>query len=158
MNEVDSDQELYPIPGKKEIIDPTQEQIKRGRHNYDAQFRKKMSDSARSRTGELSPNWKGGQDKINSYGYVMEYIVSANESMNKWCNTKGINYYEGIEALGNLFKHAVPKLEYVKLYKAEHHLDYGVEVTLSSKKVVRLNPAPAFALFWAICEVKDGRD
>lgn len=65
-----------------------------------------------------------------------------------------ISYWEKqVKSLDFLFKYAVPKLEYLKLYKAEHHLDYGVEVTLSSKKVVRLNPDPALALFWAIWEV-----
>ncbi len=41
---------------------------------------------------------------------MMEDIILANEKMNRWCGTKGINYYDGDTALGLLFKYAVPKL------------------------------------------------
>lgn len=40
----------------------------------------------------------------------MKNIILANKQLNDWCGTEGINYYEGIEALGFLFKYAVPKL------------------------------------------------
>ena len=51
---------------------PTEAQIG-GRHGYDASFRAKMSEIARGRVGSSSPNWKGGKNRLNSYGYVMEY-------------------------------------------------------------------------------------
>lgn len=36
----------------------------------------------------------------------MADIILANKELNEWCGTEGINYYEGIEALGFLFKYA----------------------------------------------------
>ena len=79
-------------------------------------------------------------------------IVSANESLNKWCNTNGINFHQGTEALGNLFKYAVPKLKGFPAIKIKQ-LSYG-------QWQVRINIGKDFvddelssALFWAIWEV-----
>jgi len=38
-------------------------------------------------------------------------LEKANRKLNEYLGTEGINYYEGIEALGFLFKYAVPKLK-----------------------------------------------
>jgi len=83
---------------------------------------------------------------------MKENIVLANKSLNKWCNTQDINYYEGIEALGNLFKWAVPKLtieddwvwEVLQewFYNAMRNSNYRKDSTKS-----------ALALFWAIYKV-----
>ena len=45
----------------------------------------------------------------------MEDIILANEEMNRWCGTTGINYYEGDSALGLLFKFAVPKVDLLQI-------------------------------------------
>ncbi len=56
------------------MIEPTQEQIKAiGRHDYDDEFRAKMSESGKQRTGDKAGNWHGGKSKINRYGYVLEF-------------------------------------------------------------------------------------
>ena len=52
----------------------------------------------------------------------MKNIILANKELNEWCGTKGINYYEGIEALGFLFKYAVPLLEGKLGYKEAYKL------------------------------------
>jgi ribulose 1,5-bisphosphate carboxylase large subunit-like protein len=42
-------------------------------HIVTPEMKTKMSIKAKERVGILSPNWKGGKDKLNSQGYVMEY-------------------------------------------------------------------------------------
>jgi len=98
---------------------------------------------------------------------MKEDIVLANESLNKWCNTEGINYYEGDTALGLLFKYAVPKLhdEYKLLYinfDAPFHeqeiedmwlCQISSDYTGKTWKVLKEGSTPALALFWAIYEV-----
>ena len=65
----------------------------------------------------------------------MKNIILANKELNKWCGTEGINYYEGIEALGFLFKYVVPKLGVVKLNKTDHHKEYvAIAVDYNSSK------------------------
>lgn len=101
---------------------------------------------------------------------MKEDIVSANESLNKWCNTQGINYYEGIEALGRLFKYAVPRLQdrghQVEILGFEHK---GFRATVYKDGFTqdgagnyepciepicqKENEDPALALFWAIWEI-----
>jgi hypothetical protein len=101
---------------------------------------------------------------------MKEDIVLANESLNKWCNTEGINYYEGIEALGNLFKWVVPKLFSWSLGK-NWELDNDSNVTIipngikATVDLVRpehydqvmpseaISEDPALSLFWAIWKV-----
>ena len=81
---------------------------------------------------------------------MKENIVLANEYLNKWCNTEGINFYEGIEALGNLFKWAVPKLHYASLsFQPCWKWNYLAEVDGYSFN----GQDPALTLFWAIGEV-----
>lgn len=89
---------------------------------------------------------------------MKEDIVSANESLNKWCNTQGINYYEGTEALGLLFKYAVPlaikKLE--SRFNALENQARGLEI-LSWKWCDKIREGFSLegALFWVIWGVKE---
>jgi len=73
----------------------------------------------------------------------MKNIKLANEELNIWCGTQGINYYEGDTALGFLFKYAVPKLklEYANWKSILH--DWVDETTGDYEK-------DAVSLFWII--------
>ena len=88
----------------------------------------------------------------------MENIILANQQLNEWCGTEGINYYEGIEALGFLFKYAVPKV--IKDYKLS-----SIHATWRPKGIWRVavyyyhgvgsgeGATYALALFWAVYRV-----
>ena len=86
-----------------------------------------------------------------------EEIEQANKELNKWCGTKGINYYEGVAALGFLFKYAVPKVishnDYFRLEYNRSNNEWDCQVGLK----VRSHKDPAPLLFWAIKEVQDDR-
>jgi len=98
----------------------------------------------------------------------MEYIISANKQLNEWCGTSAINYYEGITALGFLFKYAVEgKLKEMKL-ELEHRVDYGdIDWGRGQKHYYAIlrgshhllstyeDQDPALALFWAIYSIID---
>ena len=90
---------------------------------------------------------------------MKENIVLANESLNRWCNTNGINYYEGIEALGNLFKWAVPKIKgRARMHFGCNPVSVSVFEEVSNGKgspiyyETRMDNQedPALTLFWAI--------
>jgi len=77
------------------------------------------------------------------------------EQLNKWCGTEGINYYEGIEALGFLFKYAVPKVDFW-LASQEKSKRVGVQVQYLGKlSGLIFGETLALALFWAIYQVKE---
>ncbi len=98
----------------------------------------------------------------------MEDISLANKELNEWCGTKDINFYEGIEALGNLFKYVVPKLEGFAIiltipgvpnsrkYKAGADIGKGGRVVAGGNWVpnynvkVAMSGDPALAIFWAV--------
>jgi len=91
-------------------------------------------------------------------------IITANEELNTWCGTEGINYYEGIDALGNLFKYAVPKVEAFTLVKQVGEAEYKSSALLQGKSSrIVYDKDSALALFWACYsvitgkEVKDGK-
>jgi len=79
--------------------------------------------------------------------------------LNKWCNTKGINYYEGIEALGLLFEWAVPKFGYteIEFLCDTNGVGYYVQLEDATGNIVShslsWHETPALALFWAIWEI-----
>jgi len=86
----------------------------------------------------------------------MEDIILANQQFNEWCGTKDINYYEGIEALGFLFKYAVPKLKEILNYPQEAQ-GFPVERYKFHGLLQRWIYAiaiqgkdPALTLFWAL--------
>ena len=91
----------------------------------------------------------------------MKNIILANKELNEWCGTEDINYYEGIEALGFLFKYAVPKaLEAIaergycppvmKLFQLWY--DELVTQTGDSSNIEQA----ALALFWTVKFIKEG--
>lgn len=45
-------------------------------HVVTPEMRRKMSLKMKERLGEKAPNWKGGVNKINTYGYVLEFDPS----------------------------------------------------------------------------------
>jgi len=87
----------------------------------------------------------------------MNNLITANNELNRWCNTKDINYYEGDNALGFLFKYAVPlvvsKLE-SKFDDALTNQIRGLE-RLFRKWISKIGEgySPENALFWATWEV-----
>ncbi|KKN62155.1 hypothetical protein LCGC14_0514340 [marine sediment metagenome] len=85
----------------------------------------------------------------------MKNIILANKELNEWCGTKGINYYEGIEALGFLFKYAVPKIRDLRWVKLG--ANGNCEIRIGNRAVfnqpVKSIIDPALALFYAILEV-----
>ena len=103
---------------------------------------------------------------ISLGGKVMRNLVTANEELNKWCGTEGINYYEGDTALGFLFKYAVPKVK--KLCGSEIHIEFVFRDNFVDccifyypegsgyKSWVSPGKTDALALFWAIWEVMKG--
>ncbi len=97
-------------------------------------------------------------DKQPTKEQIKEDIVLANQEINKWCGTEGINYYEGDTALGLSFKYAVPKLqEEGKFIQLEAFEQKGFRCIISNMITVRggkmfYNDNPALALFWAIWE------
>ena len=86
----------------------------------------------------------------------MEDIILANQQLNEWCGTEGINYYEGDTALGFLFKSAVPRL-WVCEITLEEGLFWNVFVAYPTENGSAIGKAldedPALALFWALYEV-----
>ena len=88
----------------------------------------------------------------------MGNIIKANEKMNQWCGTQGINYYEGDTALGFLFKYPVPKLSYWAMSQ-EVNTRTGASVqTLDYKKSgVVFGETPAIALFRALDKVSEDK-
>ena len=84
---------------------------------------------------------------------MMEDIIIANGKLNEWCDTEGINYYEGIEALGFLFKYAVPKVDVVTIDFQEKSC--MVWATLNGKSIIDHHEDPALALFWALNSIID---
>ena len=95
----------------------------------------------------------------------MRNLVTANEELNQWCGTKGINYYEGDTALGFLFKYAVPKLSCYDLGWAIPDVRAPV-IGAHNAKVWIGNVKfgydydyedPALALFWAIYQVIEAK-
>jgi len=99
----------------------------------------------------------------------MKNVVTANEELNRWCGTEGINYYEGIEALGFLFKYAVPKTAKAG-YEILISCPCGTDgVTRYNVMLLKEDAHPyeystgimerlEDALFWAIWEVIHGWD
>ncbi len=89
----------------------------------------------------------------------MEDIITANEKLNERCGTQGINYYEGIEALGFLFKYVVPKLpNYViqfyptKVNPTDEYVTWYAIVGLrDTAGIHKEDKDPALALFWVLC-------
>ena len=80
-----------------------------------------------------------------------EDTILANEQMNDWCGTKGINYYEGIEALGFLFEYAVPKIITVLIVR--NGIDeYEALRIIFARWLEKFRERYSFedALFWAI--------
>ena len=99
---------------------------------------------------------------FNGDGCLSESVILlANKELNKWCGTEGINYYEGIEALGFLFKYAVPKaIEELANSMAQRgavDLDFcRLWVMKEWVKTWNENPEDAtLALFWALWKVKE---
>ena len=106
---------------------------------------------------------------------IKKNIILANEQLNKWCKTEGINYYEGIKALGFLFKYAVLMLQdrghQVELLAYEHkgymatvykecfsqHSSDGFDSYLEPASQVK-NEDSVLALFWAIYSIIDKED
>jgi len=84
----------------------------------------------------------------------MKNIVTANEELNRWCGTEGINYYEGDTALGFLFKYAVPKAV-SKLADIDLSTDKEAYWKLISFWVERREKPDAIALFWALHSLID---
>ena len=97
----------------------------------------------------------------------MEDIITANERLNEWCGTNGINYYEGDTALGFLFKYAVPKVDIEKIVfdgydecychihipdKPRKFLDF-IGKPPKTREVIGSDINPALSLFWAIHSV-----
>jgi len=88
----------------------------------------------------------------------MEDIILANKELNEWCGTEGINYYEGIEALGFLFKYAVPKLPTTcDMYLSVHWEKPGYytctiqDIHIKGFRTIFITDTdPALALFWAL--------
>ena len=90
----------------------------------------------------------------------MKNIILANKELNEWCGTSAINYYEGIEALGFLFKYPVPKLFELGLFgslvfdKRFNRVIVISELGVKPKlEYIGEDKHPALALFWAIHEV-----
>ena len=94
---------------------------------------------------------------------MKENIVLANKSLNKWCNTENKNYYEGIEALGNLFRYAVPKLVSngfcisPKITLTNDEVGWYCLITPNAPstegEITIVRDTPTEALFWAIREI-----
>ncbi len=84
------------------------------------------------------------------------------KEINQWCGTEDINYYEGIEALGFLFKYAVPKLGdkewYVELYYDKPIYVATIYKQDGEKATVKRDEDPALALFWAIYKIMEDED
>ena len=80
----------------------------------------------------------------------MKNIILANKELNEWCGTDGINYYEGIGALGFLFKYAVP----VAVKKCGLVI-FRTELLGSIYDAIYDDEDPALALFWALWQVKE---
>ena len=87
-------------------------------------------------------------------------IILANKKLNEWCNTEGINYYEGITALGNLLKYAVPELELLQIILQPDNDEWYCGVTTDKDQQTELYEAgdkdPALALFRAIYKALGG--
>ena len=91
----------------------------------------------------------------------MKNIVTANEELNRWCGTEGINYYEGDTTLGFLFKYAVPKLrnpfltmqwrEDAWLVCVYHAKEEGKPYKVGTGE----SKDPALTLFWTIYSLID---
>ena len=98
----------------------------------------------------------------------MKDIILANKELNEWCGTGGINYYEGIGALGFLFKYAVPKLQEMDCGfvlcdsqgKPPFHTDIYTGYTGGSETIHchQEGENPALALFWSIFSALGGKE
>ena len=90
---------------------------------------------------------------------VMQNIISANKQLNEWCGTEGINYYEGIESLGFLFKYAVPKAidKIMSEQECSSDLAYAILFKKWLRKLELDIPHHETTLFWAIYEVIHGK-
>lgn len=83
---------------------------------------------------------------------VKKNIIIANKELNKWCGTEDINYHDGIEALGFLFKYAVPRVREIlgELALVKLLIDWirDFAITIGDKR-----KDPALALFWVIWKI-----